>query len=233
MLAWTSLPQTIARRTGPARRGGAASPRDRRRRGRRADRERCVRHGQRRDRVGAGPGRARPAGSRGCWSAVSDSASPSRRCSTRRVELGRRGRDRGGAGRLGVRGRDAATGSGGRVIRGSGSGSADVRAVLTEPSPRTEPTGPWDAILLDVDNGPDFLIHADNAALYGSAALRSAYGRLTPGGVLAIWCQGAHAGLLGRAAGAVADRAGGAARRPARAAPDRVRHLHRPADPHL
>ena len=33
-------------------------------------------------------------------------------------------------------------------------------------SERTEPTGPWDAILLDVDNGPDFLIHAENVALY-------------------------------------------------------------------
>lgn len=72
---------------------------------------------------------------------------------------------------------------------------ADVRTVLTTPSPRPEPTGPWDAILLDVDNGPDFLIHADNAALYGAEALRSAYRRLRPGGVLAIWCQGAHAGL--------------------------------------
>jgi len=71
----------------------------------------------------------------------------------------------------------------------------DVRAALTEPGSRAQPTGPWDAILLDVDNGPDFLIHADNAALYGSAALRSAYGRLAPGGVLAMWCQGAHAGL--------------------------------------
>ena len=72
---------------------------------------------------------------------------------------------------------------------------ADVRTVLTEPSARAEPTGPWDVILLDVDNGPDFLIHADNAALYGAQALRSAYRRLTPGGVMAIWCQGAHAGL--------------------------------------
>ena len=72
---------------------------------------------------------------------------------------------------------------------------ADVRTVLTGPEPLTEPTGPWDAILLDVDNGPDFLIHAENAALYGAAALRSAYRKLRPGGVLAIWCQGAHAGL--------------------------------------
>ena len=74
----------------------------------------------------------------------------------------------------------------------------DVRAVLTEPVQPLGPAGPWDAILLDVDNGPDFLIHADNAALYGSAALRSAYGRLTPGGLLAIWCQGADAGLWTR-----------------------------------
>lgn len=71
----------------------------------------------------------------------------------------------------------------------------DVRAVLTDPSREVGPVGPWDAILLDVDNGPDFLIHADNAALYGAEALRRAYGWLRPGGVLAIWCQGAHAGL--------------------------------------
>lgn len=60
------------------------------------------------------------------------------------------------------------------------------------------PTGPWDAILLDVDNGPDFLIHAENAALYGVDVLRSALRRLRPGGVLAIWCQGAHAALRTR-----------------------------------
>jgi len=69
----------------------------------------------------------------------------------------------------------------------------DVRSVLTGTSSR--PSGPWDAILLDVDNGPDFLIHADNAALYGADALAAAYGRLTSGGVLAIWCQGPNATL--------------------------------------
>ncbi len=106
---------------------------------------------------------------------------------------------------------------------------ADVRTVLTEPNPRAEPSGPWDAILLDVDNGPDFLIHADNAALYGAEALRSAYRRLRPGGVLAIWCQGAHAGLWAEMQALSTDRPGGAARRAARAAPDRVRHLHRPS----
>ncbi len=50
--------------------------------------------------------------------------------------------------------------------------------------------GPWEAILLDVDNGPDFLIHEHNARLYGPAGLRLAYERLAPGGVFAIWCQG-------------------------------------------
>jgi spermidine synthase len=72
----------------------------------------------------------------------------------------------------------------------------DVRPVLTGRS--EQPTGPWDAILLDVDNGPDFLIHAQNAALYAMDALAAAYRRLTPGGVLAIWCQGEHAELWAR-----------------------------------
>ena len=52
------------------------------------------------------------------------------------------------------------------------------------------PRGPWDAVLLDVDNGPDFLIHPGNELLYQDATLRAAHARLAPGGVLAIWCQG-------------------------------------------
>ena len=56
--------------------------------------------------------------------------------------------------------------------------------------------GPWDAILLDVDNGPDFLIHAQNDVLYGEPGLRAAYGRLAPAGVLAIWCQAPSPPLL-------------------------------------
>lgn len=68
---------------------------------------------------------------------------------------------------------------------------ADVAMVLTG----QDPPGPWDAIVLDVDNGPDFLIHAANDALYTPASLQAAYARLAPGGTLAIWCQGPSAAL--------------------------------------
>jgi spermidine synthase len=70
----------------------------------------------------------------------------------------------------------------------------DVAAVLAGAG--SGPGGPWDAILLDVDNGPDFLIHAQNDALYAEPALRTAYARLAPGGVLAIWCQAPSPALL-------------------------------------
>lgn len=48
-------------------------------------------------------------------------------------------------------------------------------------------TGRFDAILLDVDNGPDALTTASNARLYDRAGLASARAALRPGGVLAIW----------------------------------------------
>jgi spermidine synthase len=47
--------------------------------------------------------------------------------------------------------------------------------------------GRWDAVLLDVDNGPAFLVHAANAGLYADAGLTTALAALRPGGVLAIW----------------------------------------------
>ncbi|MBB4642496.1 spermidine synthase [Rhizorhapis suberifaciens] len=48
----------------------------------------------------------------------------------------------------------------------------------------------YDAILLDVDNGPDGLTHPANDRLYSSQGLSSAIAALKPGGVLAIWSAG-------------------------------------------
>ena len=47
--------------------------------------------------------------------------------------------------------------------------------------------GRWDAILLDVDNGPDGLSMPGNDRLYGVAGIARARAALTPGGVLAVW----------------------------------------------
>ena len=53
--------------------------------------------------------------------------------------------------------------------------------------------GGWDAILLDVDNGPDGLTHAGNDRLYSSRGLDTARRGMRPGGVLAIWSAYADA----------------------------------------
>ncbi|HEX2763166.1 MAG TPA: hypothetical protein VHM92_04880 [Allosphingosinicella sp.] len=45
----------------------------------------------------------------------------------------------------------------------------------------------YDAILLDVDNGPDGLSRESNNRLYDVAGLRAARAALRPGGLLAIW----------------------------------------------
>ena len=47
--------------------------------------------------------------------------------------------------------------------------------------------GAFDAILLDVDNGPDAFTSAGNSALYGDAGIASARRALKDGGVLAVW----------------------------------------------
>ena len=47
--------------------------------------------------------------------------------------------------------------------------------------------GSYDAILLDVDNGPDGLTTPGNDRLYSAAGLATAKAALKPGGILAIW----------------------------------------------
>ncbi|MDO7843736.1 spermidine synthase family protein [Sphingomonas immobilis] len=53
--------------------------------------------------------------------------------------------------------------------------------------------GAYDAILLDVDNGPDGLTRPGNDRLYSDRGLAAARAALRPGGVLAVWSAGADA----------------------------------------
>lgn len=58
--------------------------------------------------------------------------------------------------------------------------------------------GPFDAILLDVDNGPDGLSRAANDQLYTARGLATAKVALSPGGLLAIWSSGPDAKFANR-----------------------------------
>ncbi len=58
--------------------------------------------------------------------------------------------------------------------------------------------GGWDAILLDVDNGPDGLTRESNDRLYSAGGLRSAFAALRPGGLLAVWSSGPDAAFTKR-----------------------------------
>jgi spermidine synthase len=50
-----------------------------------------------------------------------------------------------------------------------------------------EQTGPYDAILLDVDNGPRSLVHDANERLYNNAGIAACAAALSPGGALVVW----------------------------------------------
>jgi spermidine synthase len=62
--------------------------------------------------------------------------------------------------------------------------TVDVTVLL-----QTEPMG-FDAIVLDVDNGPAGLTRASNQWLYSKAGLSVAFSALRPGGTLAVWSAG-------------------------------------------
>jgi spermidine synthase len=60
----------------------------------------------------------------------------------------------------------------------------------------------FDAILLDVDNGPEGLTRKANDALYSSVGLQAAQMALRPGGVLAVWSSGPNPAFAKRLRGA-------------------------------
>jgi spermidine synthase len=61
---------------------------------------------------------------------------------------------------------------------------ADVAALIRAAGP------PYDAILLDVDNGPEGMTQSANDHLYSLRGLAAARSALSVGGVLAVWSQG-------------------------------------------
>ncbi len=52
---------------------------------------------------------------------------------------------------------------------------------------------PYDAIVMDVDNGPSAVTRRDNHALYGPRALAAAHAALAPNGVYVLWSAGPDA----------------------------------------
>jgi spermidine synthase len=67
---------------------------------------------------------------------------------------------------------------------------ADVTVALPEAADAT-----YDLVLLDVDNGPSFLVHDSNARVYEDAFLTEVRRILRPGGALVIWSMDEATGL--------------------------------------
>lgn len=59
---------------------------------------------------------------------------------------------------------------------------ADIALAIAEARPAS-----YDLILLDVDNGPGYLVHDTNAALYDEPFLAAAHAVLREGGALVVW----------------------------------------------
>lgn len=85
--------------------------------------------------------------------------------------------------------------------------TADIVDVLAG---RAEPAGPWDVIVLDVDNGPGFLVHEANIRLYAVDGLRAALAQVDAEGAVLIWSSHRAPALLADLA-VVAQHAGGSA----------------------
>ncbi|MEV0913462.1 spermidine synthase [Streptomyces sp. NPDC049967] len=79
---------------------------------------------------------------------------------------------------------------GGPLAGISGEALADPRAAILTADLVTHlrtTTERYDALCLDIDNGPDWTVTEDNGNLYSPAGLADCLRCLTPGGVLAVW----------------------------------------------
>jgi spermidine synthase len=74
----------------------------------------------------------------------------------------------------------------------------DVAGAFTDVAPAS-----YDVALLDVDNGPDFLVHERNATVYQERVLSAAGRALRPGGILAVWSAAPSESLSERLAAMV------------------------------
>ena len=74
-----------------------------------------------------------------------------------------------------------------RPIHGDSLDDPRVRIHTGDVATAITPANPFDAILLDVDNGPDGLSRPENDRLYSANGLGIARNALTPGGHLAVW----------------------------------------------
>lgn len=66
--------------------------------------------------------------------------------------------------------------------------SGDVGGLVRETAP-----GSYDAIMLDVDNGPIAMVANNNNSLYSDAGIRTIVSALKPGGRLVVWSAGPDA----------------------------------------
>jgi spermidine synthase len=70
---------------------------------------------------------------------------------------------------------------------------------------RAAAAGSWDAVCLDVDNGPDWLARPQNARLYDGSGVRALARALGPRGALAVWSAAPAPGLEARLRDVFAD----------------------------
>jgi spermidine synthase len=86
---------------------------------------------------------------------------------------------------------------------------------------------PYDALCLDIDNGPDWTVTENNGSLYSPSGLDACRNRLTPGGVLAVWSAQPSAAFEDALRSAGFERVGTLEIPVARGVPDVVHLAHR------